>query len=102
MADAEEREMQRLVIVACENQLQRVHAKLAHLEKVDDLVKTEYKPAAEKAMRFEAELRAMKEAERATAAAQQQQAPMAAVPGAAAAAPQAAPAAAAAPAEQPK
>jgi len=70
MADAEEREMQRLIIVACENQLQRVQAKLAHLEKIDDLVKSEFKPAADKAMKFEAELEAMKDAEKAAAAVQ--------------------------------
>jgi SWI/SNF related-matrix-associated actin-dependent regulator of chromatin subfamily C len=91
MADAEEREMQRLIIVACENQLQRVQAKLAHLEKVDDLVKSEFKPAAEKAMKFEAELKSMKEAEKAA------EVPAA---GGAAVAPQAANAPAAAASEQ--
>ena len=55
-ADAEEREMQRLVVAACENQLRRVQAKLIHLEKVDELVKAEFAPAVQRAMRFEAEL----------------------------------------------
>jgi SWI/SNF related-matrix-associated actin-dependent regulator of chromatin subfamily C len=100
MADAEEREMQRLIIVACENQLQRVQAKLTHLEKVDYLVKSEYQPAAEKAMKFEAELHAMKEADKAAAVAAAALPPLAAVPPAVAAAvPQAAPAPAA-PADQ--
>lgn len=106
MADAEEREMQRLIIVACENQLQRVQAKLAHLEKVDDLVKAEFKPAADKAMKFEAELKAMKDAEKAAAAVQPPgaaaavQPPTAAPAGAVAAPPQAMPAEATAPADQ--
>jgi SWI/SNF related-matrix-associated actin-dependent regulator of chromatin subfamily C len=88
MADAEEREMQRLIIVACESQLQRVQAKLAHLEKIDDLVKSEFKADAEKAMKFEAELQAMKDADKAAVQ----------PPGAVTAPPQAAPAPAPAPA----
>ena len=88
MADAEEREMQRLIIVACENQLARVQAKLSHLEKIDDLVKSEFKPAAEKAMKFEAELKLMRDAEKTAAAFAAQQA--GGLPAAAGAAPQAA------------
>ena len=60
MADAEEREMQRLVVAACENQLRRVQAKLAHLEKVDELLKNEFVPLAQKAIQYEAELEKLK------------------------------------------
>ena len=60
MADAEEREMQRLVIVACENQLRRVNAKLAHLEKIDELIREEFAPAAQRTKEFQAELEKLK------------------------------------------
>lgn len=61
MADAEEREMQRLVVVACENQLRRVNAKLAHLEKIDELIREEFAPAAQRTKEFQAELEKLKQ-----------------------------------------
>lgn len=41
LADAEEREMQRVVLVACEQQLRRVTAKLDYLDAMDSAIKAE-------------------------------------------------------------